>query len=154
MTRITSFWTLDIWILNLFRISIVGFRISVYGIVKKFLVIGLVLLLVYIGFVNPVTSRILFSNRSALSKGLALGKYLLTATLKLLWKLFRSYIKDLAWPCNWIRRENLCMPPGAWSRGLDPGGFDRRSGNCWCCICDRYVFWSRSCNVLLETNKN
>lgn len=62
---------------------------------KKFLAIGLVVLLIYIVFLNPVTSRIIFSDRSVLSKGLALGKYLLTATLKLIWKIVVTLVKIL-----------------------------------------------------------
>ena len=59
----------------------------IYGILKKIITIGLVLLLIYIVFINTVTSSIIFSNRSPLSKGIALSKYLVTATFKLVWKI-------------------------------------------------------------------
>jgi hypothetical protein len=54
---------------------------------KKFFVIGLVILVLYTAFLNSVTANILFSNRSAFSKSLALGEYAVTAIFKLLWKI-------------------------------------------------------------------
>jgi hypothetical protein len=56
---------------------------------KKLLIIGLILFLVYIMFVDNITSRMIFSNRSTLSKGLALSKYLIVKLFALTWKLLR-----------------------------------------------------------------
>jgi hypothetical protein len=54
---------------------------------KKLLIIGVALLLVYLVFINSVTSHILFSNRSLLAKGFALTEYLVIALFKLAWHL-------------------------------------------------------------------
>ena len=62
---------------------------------KKFVLIGLAILLVYIVFINSVTSNILFSDRSLLSKGIALGKYFVTAIFKLVWKILLFVVSGL-----------------------------------------------------------
>ncbi len=53
------------------------------------------ILLVYLVFINSVTSRIIFSNSSALSKGIALSEYFVTAIFKLLWKILLILVRIL-----------------------------------------------------------
>lgn len=57
---------------------------------KKLLIIGLVILLVYIVFINNVTSRIIFSDRSILSKIFTLSKYLIVKIFQRIWRILRS----------------------------------------------------------------
>ncbi len=59
---------------------------------KKILIAGLVLLVFYMTFLDAETSRVIFSNRSASSKLLALSKQLLIKGLTLLWNILRYLI--------------------------------------------------------------
>ena len=58
---------------------------------KKLFIITLLLLLVYIVFVDNVTSRIIFSNQSLSSKLLGLVNYFLRSLLHLLWRLIKAF---------------------------------------------------------------
>lgn len=60
---------------------------------RKLLILALVLLLLHTIFINSITSRILFSERSTLSKSVALGEYVLKGLFRLLWELFWLLVK-------------------------------------------------------------
>ena len=54
---------------------------------KKLIAVGLIVFLVYLLVFNAVTARIIFSQRSPLSKAFALIEYLLVKGVKLVWSL-------------------------------------------------------------------
>ncbi|GAK60952.1 hypothetical protein U27_00850 [Candidatus Vecturithrix granuli] len=57
---------------------------------KKLVVITLLLLLLYVVFVDSITSRIIFSNRSFSVKLMELAKYFLRSLLRLIWRILRA----------------------------------------------------------------
>lgn len=63
---------------------------------RKLLIIGLVLLLLHICVLNRTTTRIVYSNRSTVSKIVALSKYLIVELFELLWKIVR-WAFELLW---------------------------------------------------------
>jgi hypothetical protein len=62
-------------------------------VLKKLLVIGLVIFLGHFVFINSVTSKLLFSNSSTLSKGIALSGHLVNTIFKLVWKIVLILIR-------------------------------------------------------------
>ncbi|MBD3304775.1 hypothetical protein GF339_00325 [candidate division KSB3 bacterium] len=57
---------------------------------KRLILIALLICLVYLVWINSITSNIIFSDRSLLSKGLAISKYLLVNVTRIVWWLLRE----------------------------------------------------------------
>lgn len=76
---------------------------------KRLLFIGLVILLVYIVFLNTITSRIIFSNRPALSKLFVLSRYFIIKLFELIWWLLR-FLSNLLLDA-WYALSGRSFPP-------------------------------------------
>lgn len=57
---------------------------------KKLLIWGLLVMLVYVIFFHPVTSKIIFSKRTLLGKVFELSRYAFVSLLKLLWRILEA----------------------------------------------------------------
>lgn len=76
---------------------------------RKLFILGLVVVLLYVMFINDTTSRIIFSNRSVIAKVLSLSEYALVSLVKLLWH-FLCYLVELV--CDlWYSASGRWSPP-------------------------------------------
>ena len=91
---------------------------------KKLIVIGLCLLIVHLVFINPQSSRIIFSKQPLLVKVLDLTKYLVITTVKILWQgVLRAAMRNL----DMLKPEDGCkhatQPPKTFPRLPPPAGW-------------------------------
>ncbi len=76
---------------------------------KKLLIIGLICILVYLVFIDTVSSRIIFSKRTIISKVFALAEHLIVKLFRLIWRMLKYvFYRAIDW---WHQLSGYAPPP-------------------------------------------